>query len=233
MTPKRLQALRRQIAEQPQGSWGRVVGTELLEDLDAANAELSRLQPSPAPVGGGIPELTLPDEDGFATWVVEFKVSPTWVADGFDLTEDRAMEMLSSDLAHAMDGTELGATILSAPDPERIARLQDGREDLEASNWKPFVAASPFSPALIRDAGGAGWINKFRTHDDCDGNESQGLQIVIDPMGDIYVRVHPSPFSAGVRFRTSGGGGMSPRIHAALMALVEAMDQDNQERPFS
>lgn len=73
----------------------------------------------------------------------------------------------------------------------------------------------------------------FRTHDDCDGDYSQGIEMIIDPMGDVYVSVHPAKFSKMVRFRNChGGGGCSPRTHAALLALVAAIKMDNQERPF-
>lgn len=73
----------------------------------------------------------------------------------------------------------------------------------------------------------------FRVHDDWDGDYSQGLELVIDPMGDVYVTVHPNLFSNMVRFRTHfGGGGCSPRTYDALLALVAAIKMDNDERPF-
>lgn len=75
-------------------------------------------------------------------------------------------------------------------------------------------------------------IRQFRTHDDCDGDEMQGLEVITDPMGDIYVSVHPGLFATSVRFRTWGGGGMSPRVHSALRELAKAIELDNQERPF-
>lgn len=72
----------------------------------------------------------------------------------------------------------------------------------------------------------------FRTHDDCDGDEFQGLSITMDQMGDIYVSVRPGQFSDAVRFRTHGGGTMSPNVHRALRKLIDAIDLDNKERPF-
>jgi hypothetical protein len=51
------------------------------------------------------------------TWTVEFKVSGTWVADGFNLTDDRAMTMLRNALGWARDD-ELGARVLAAPPAE-------------------------------------------------------------------------------------------------------------------
>lgn len=75
-------------------------------------------------------------------------------------------------------------------------------------------------------------IRQFRTHDDCDGDHAQGLEIITDPMGDIYVRVYPAPFAKSVRFRTVGGGTMSPNVHAALRALADAITLDNASTPF-
>lgn len=57
-------------------------------------------------------------------WTVEFAVDESWVADGFILTDDRALDMLSHDLGWANVGTELGAKVIKAPDPEKIAKLQ-------------------------------------------------------------------------------------------------------------
>lgn len=56
-------------------------------------------------------------------WTVEFAVDSSWVADGFDLTDERAKEMLNQDLRYAY-GHELGAKILKYPSAERVARLQ-------------------------------------------------------------------------------------------------------------
>lgn len=56
-------------------------------------------------------------------WTVEFAVDSSWVADGFDLTDERAKEMLAYDLRYAY-GHELGAKVIKSPSAERIARLQ-------------------------------------------------------------------------------------------------------------
>lgn len=72
----------------------------------------------------------------------------------------------------------------------------------------------------------------FRTHDDCDGDVRQGLSVTMDPMGDIYVSVRPGAFAKSVRFRTSGGGTMSPNVHTALVNLMDAIELDNRVRPF-
>lgn len=57
-------------------------------------------------------------------WTVEFEVDESWVADGFILTSDRALDMLSKDLGWANIGTELGAKVIKAPRPGLIAKLQ-------------------------------------------------------------------------------------------------------------
>lgn len=62
MTPERIAEIR----AMPHDNW-RIVH-ELLDALDAANAELSRLRSSPAPVVGGVPELTRDDLDSACEW---------------------------------------------------------------------------------------------------------------------------------------------------------------------
>jgi hypothetical protein len=56
-------------------------------------------------------------------WTVEFEVDETWVADGFDLTDERALQMLANDLSYAY-GHELGAKVLKAPKPEAVRKAQ-------------------------------------------------------------------------------------------------------------
>lgn len=56
-------------------------------------------------------------------WVVEFSVDPTWVADGFDLTKERAETMLRTELNGAYSH-EATARIISAPPAKRIATEQ-------------------------------------------------------------------------------------------------------------
>lgn len=56
-------------------------------------------------------------------WTVEFTVSETWVADGFELTQGRALAMLANDLQYAY-GAELGARIIKAPDRKDIRKVQ-------------------------------------------------------------------------------------------------------------
>ena len=65
-------------------------------------------------------------------WTVEFSVDESWVADGFNLTDERALDMLASDLSYAY-GHELGAKVLTAPDAKAIAKVQ-GFKSVEAMN---------------------------------------------------------------------------------------------------
>lgn len=69
-----------------------------------------------------LPERNENDPDKFY-WTVEFGVDKTWVADGFDLTNERAMQMLTNDLSYAY-GHELSAQVLNSPDLDRIAKEQ-------------------------------------------------------------------------------------------------------------
>lgn len=55
-------------------------------------------------------------------WTVEFSVDASWVADGFDLTDERAKGMLASDLRYAY-GHELGAKVTKYPSAIRVAKL--------------------------------------------------------------------------------------------------------------
>jgi len=70
------------------------------------------------------------------TWVVRFDVAPLWVADGFTLSDERALEMLGADLSSANMSFELAARVLSAPSPLRIAREQGyGEQHPEAGKF--------------------------------------------------------------------------------------------------
>jgi hypothetical protein len=56
-------------------------------------------------------------------WVVEIEVDPSWVADGFDMNDERAHSMLAKALPYAYNH-ELKARVLRAPSADRIARQQ-------------------------------------------------------------------------------------------------------------
>jgi hypothetical protein len=57
-------------------------------------------------------------------WTVEFSISENWVADGFDLTDERALSMLSRDLGFAYEGTEIQAKVVKAPSQAKILKAQ-------------------------------------------------------------------------------------------------------------
>ena len=56
-------------------------------------------------------------------WTVEFEVDETWVADGFELDDDRAKEMLQTDLAWAYP-YEISAKVIKSPDQATIRKAQ-------------------------------------------------------------------------------------------------------------
>jgi hypothetical protein len=89
-------------------------------------------------------------------WVVEFSVDETWVADGFDLTDERAKEMLARDLSYAY-GHELDARLLQAPLPLTVAKLQGYPDSVEVDRvrkneqlHKPFDLRGLFVEALAK-----------------------------------------------------------------------------------
>lgn len=73
---------------------------------------------------------TRPDEDGFCSWIVELSVAPLWVADGFELTNESAVEMLAETLSFASAERELKAKVIARPKQDRIHNLQCGKEEV-------------------------------------------------------------------------------------------------------
>lgn len=53
------------------------------------------------------------------TWTVQITIDPVWVADGFNITNERAHDIIAHALPHA-NGHEFSAKVLSAPDPMQI-----------------------------------------------------------------------------------------------------------------
>lgn len=60
-------------------------------------------------------------------WTVEFEVDEIWVADGFVMTDERALEMLATDLGWASE-SELGAKVIKHPDMNKVAVAQGYRD---------------------------------------------------------------------------------------------------------
>jgi len=90
-----------------------------------------------------------PNPDKVYWWTMRIGVSATWVADGFDLDDDRAHDMLSHHLPHAF-GHELHAEVLHAPDPREVAGEQGFNTVEEANIGK--VDYSPRRRAIARRA---------------------------------------------------------------------------------
>lgn len=63
------------------------------------------------------------DQAAAYEWIVKIRVAPSWVADGFDLTPERATEMVTDLLPYSHD-YETSAEVLSAPDPKQIQAEQ-------------------------------------------------------------------------------------------------------------
>ena len=56
-------------------------------------------------------------------WTVEFTVDRSWVEDGFNLTGERAHDMIANALSYAFNH-EIGARVIKAPTDNQIARAQ-------------------------------------------------------------------------------------------------------------
>lgn len=63
------------------------------------------------------------DDPDFFYWTVRIGVHKSWVADGFDLTQDEAHERLRAVLPHC-HGSEFSAEVLASPLAETILREQ-------------------------------------------------------------------------------------------------------------
>ncbi len=62
-------------------------------------------------------------------WTVEIEVDESWVADGFDLTDERAKEMLANEITGAFNN-EIDAKVIKAPSKAKIMKAQ-GYSDKE------------------------------------------------------------------------------------------------------
>ena len=56
-------------------------------------------------------------------WVVEFEVTEKWVADGFQIDQRRAFNMIEGVLPFASGG-EFKATVIKSPDAKLIRKTQ-------------------------------------------------------------------------------------------------------------
>jgi hypothetical protein len=60
-------------------------------------------------------------------WIVAIEVADTWVADGFDLTTERAERIMGRTLSYARSD-EYAAEVLGAPDAKEVRREQGYRD---------------------------------------------------------------------------------------------------------
>ncbi|MCL4366698.1 hypothetical protein M1563_00820 [Patescibacteria group bacterium] len=70
-----------------------------------------------------------------------------------------------------------------------------------------------------------------RLHDDHDGSSVGQLSVLIDSVaGDVWVNTITEMPGDLLRFRSSFGGGNSPRVRNALLVLAMAIKLDNEKR---
>jgi hypothetical protein len=73
----------------------------------------------------------------FYKFTVEFEIHKDWIADGFVMTDARALDMLASDLGYADVNTELRARVVAFPNLDHVAQEQGYR------NAKAMLTADP------------------------------------------------------------------------------------------
>jgi hypothetical protein len=56
-------------------------------------------------------------------WTVEFEISESWIADGFNLSDEKAKSMLATCLPYAY-GHEIYAKVVKAPSEKSIRMVQ-------------------------------------------------------------------------------------------------------------
>jgi hypothetical protein len=71
-------------------------------------------------------------EKGYYSWTVKISVHPRWVADGFDLTEERLRDILENVFDYAYEH-EYDGQVLNSPDPNQI-RAEQG---YKVEGYKP------------------------------------------------------------------------------------------------
>lgn len=86
------------------------------------------------------------------SWVVRFTVAPLWVADGFAMTDERALDMLAKTIGFGT-GEELQAVVLEAPSPVHVARVQGytGKHPNTGAIMRQLAEGTPHD-AILRSA---------------------------------------------------------------------------------
>ena len=69
-----------------------------------------------------------------------------------------------------------------------------------------------------------------RLHDDHDGTFEGKIIVCFDKFGDVHIGTDRE--RNWLRFRNSGGGGMSLRVRNAIMILALAIKLDNEKNPI-
>lgn len=67
-------------------------------------------------------------------WTVEIEVDETWVEDGFDLTDERARNMIGNSLPYAY-GHEFKARVLTRPNMAEVNIAQGAPADRQREGW--------------------------------------------------------------------------------------------------
>jgi len=88
------------------------------------------------------------------------------------------------------------------------------------------ILETPFWPESV-DA----MKSYFITHDDCDGDISEGLRVTISNDGDVWVSDTIRRSMVSCRFRTHAGGGRSLRVRNALLILAMAIKLEGIDHP--
>jgi hypothetical protein len=77
------------------------------------------------------------------------------------------------------------------------------------------------------------WTDKrdefFISHDDCDGDQEEGLRILTYASGDVVLSVESSRRRRTLRFRTHTGGGRYLKVRNAVLILMEAIRQTEED----
>lgn len=103
-------------------------------------------------------------------------------------------------------------------------RLLTDKQLETVEEWLPRLLETPIHLSIKED------VPYARLHDDHDGDFKGTLGVCMLPDQDMVVTTS-GRYEEVLRFRTSLGGGMSPRVWNALRILALAIKLDNQERP--
>lgn len=68
-------------------------------------------------------------------WNVNIQVHKTWVADGFELTDDKAHDIMARHLSYA-NGSEIKCKVTASPDAEDVAKTQGYKSAADRSRKK-------------------------------------------------------------------------------------------------